>query len=76
MGGDTVRSPHADAGVAELADALGLGPSLFGGGGSSPLARTPFGPTRFLRRLSCRSELVGARPDDLIGGVVAHIGRV
>ena len=30
----------AHAGVAELADALGLGPSLLGGGGSTPLART------------------------------------
>src|ERR1019366_2106585 len=29
-----------DAGVAELADAPGLGPGPFGGGGSTPLART------------------------------------
>ena len=28
------------AGVAELADAPGLGPGPFGGGGSSPFART------------------------------------
>ena len=32
------RANHA--GVAELADAPGLGPGPFGGGGSSPFART------------------------------------
>src|SRR5436309_15803785 len=40
-----VRLPIAAAcaGVAKLADAPGLGPGPFGGGGSSPLARTRLG---------------------------------
>ena len=40
QGHPSVGCPHA--GVAELADAPGLGPGPFGGGGSNPLARTLF----------------------------------
>ena len=38
LGAGTLVGGHA--GVAELADAPGLGPGPFGGGGSSPFART------------------------------------
>ena len=60
------------AGVAELVDAPGLGPGPFGGGGSSPLARTvptrTFPPTARAKALGLQGVVVAAAVALSLGG--------
>ena len=59
----TILQFHCHAGVAELADALDLGSSAFGRGGSTPFTRTIFcGSSSVVERHLAKVEVAGSTP--------------